>query len=201
MLRNFAGHFKTTHVLTEQELSFIGFSVEGDRMDIEREKELMKYRCCFTGHRPEKLNISEEAMIGKLRIAVYAAIKSGYRTFITGMAPGVDIWGANMVFEFKKTFPDLKLIAAVPYPKFGKTRDYKRNLAYKRVLERADYVKIISPNFYDGVFQKRNVWMVNHSSLVIAVCHKENDEIIDGGTKNTIEYAKKCNKDIKYIEV
>lgn len=36
--------------------------------------------------------------------------------------------------------------------------------------------------------------MVNHSSLVIAVCHKENDEIIDGDTKSTIEYAKNVIK-------
>lgn len=170
-------------------------------MDIEREKELRKHRCCFTGHRPEKLNMSKEALTPKLRIAVYHAFQNGYTTFITGMAPGMDIWAAEIVFELKKTHPSVKLIAAVPYPKFGKTRDYQYNLAYKRILEKADLVKYISSGYYEGVFQKRNIWMVDHSSFVIAVCHKEDGEIIPSGTKNTVDYALKNNIDIKYIEI
>lgn len=170
-------------------------------MDKEREKELRKHRCCFTGHRLEKLNISKEVLTPKLRIAVYNAFQNGCTTFITGMAPGTDIWAAEIVFELKKMHPSVKLIAAVPYPKFGKTRDYQYNLAYKRILEKADFVKYISSGYYEGVFQKRNIWMVDHSSLVIAVCHKENGEIIKSGTKNTVDYAIKKDISIKYIEI
>lgn len=34
------------------------------------EIEKRKKRCCFTGHRPEKLNISEEIVRDKLKKAV-----------------------------------------------------------------------------------------------------------------------------------
>lgn len=170
-------------------------------MDINRERELRKHRCCFTGHRPDKLNISKETAVIKLRMAVYSAFQNGYTTFITGMAPGIDVWAAEVVYELKRTHPSVKLIAAVPYPKFGKTRDYRVNLEYKRVLEKADYIKTISNYYYDGVFQKRNEWMVDHSNMVIAVCHKKDGEIIQSGTKNTVDYALKENIEVKMIEV
>ena len=170
-------------------------------MDIEREKELMKHRCCFTGHRHEKLTASKEVVVSKLRIAVDEAIRNGYTTFITGMAPGVDVWAAALVFEAKKMHPNIKLMAAVPYPKFGKSRDYLRNLEYKRIIEKADYVKFISNSYYKGVFQKRNIWMVDHASLIIAICHKDDGIIIEGGAKNTVDYAEQLGREVKFIEI
>lgn len=164
------------------------------------EQEKMKHCCCFTGHRPEKLNISNEALVGKLRLAIKDAIHKGYTTFISGMAPGVDIIAAQVVLEFREKL-NIELICAIPYSKFGKTKDYHHNVAYKRIIECANDVVVVSNSYNKWAFQKRNAWMVDHSSLVIAVCHKEEGVIIPGGTKNTIEYAERLKRDIKYIEV
>ncbi|MDY3305126.1 MAG: hypothetical protein SOW78_12805 [Clostridia bacterium] len=48
--------------------------------------DLRKHRCCFTGHRPEKLMYEEEKIKILLQKAVDDAIADGYVTFITGSA-------------------------------------------------------------------------------------------------------------------
>lgn len=67
---------------------------------MENEKRL--HRCCFTGHRPEKLSLSENEVKHLLEKAIDNAIADGYVTFITGMAKGTDIWAAEIVLEKKK---------------------------------------------------------------------------------------------------
>ena len=54
------------------------------------EQELRIRRCCFTGHRPEKLKRTEEEIKKSLEEALLKAINDGYTSFITGMARGVD---------------------------------------------------------------------------------------------------------------
>lgn len=79
------------------------------------EAEKRKHRCCFTGHRPEKLAQSETEVKEWLRLQIERAVADGYTTFITGMAMGVDIWAGQIVAEMKKNDPRLRLIAAVPW--------------------------------------------------------------------------------------
>lgn len=50
------------------------------------EREKRTKRCCFTGHRPEKLNIPEEIVRDKLKMAIDMALGQGFRTFICGIA-------------------------------------------------------------------------------------------------------------------
>ena len=80
------------------------------------EQELRSHRCCFTGHRPEKLKRSEEEIKNGLEEAILKAIHDGYTTFITGMARGVDIWAGQIVLRLRQSNPNLRLIAALPYP-------------------------------------------------------------------------------------
>ena len=82
------------------------------------EAELRLHRCCFTGHRPEKLIRSEAEIKKDLEAAILQAINDGFVTFITGMARGVDIWAAEIVLQLRKQNPNLHLIAASPYEGF-----------------------------------------------------------------------------------
>ena len=50
------------------------------------EEELRRHRCCFTGHRPEKMSASEEEVRRGLRREILRAIGEGYVTFLSGMA-------------------------------------------------------------------------------------------------------------------
>ena len=68
----------------------------------------MNKSCCFTGHRPEKLNISEFKTKRLLKTAINNAIEKGYTVFYSGMARGIDMWGAEIVLKYKKKNKDKK---------------------------------------------------------------------------------------------
>ena len=149
---------------------------------MENQKRL--HRCCFTGHRPEKLSLYENEVKPLLRKTIDNAIADGYVTFITGMAKGTDIWAAEIVLEKKKQNEALYLICAVPHPDFEKRRGFFEERRYNHILKNADYITTISDHYYKACYQKRNEWMVGRSSLVIAVWNGQ-----PSGTKNTIDYA------------
>ena len=159
------------------------------------EAEKRMRRCCFTGHRPEKLGCGEAEAVDRLETAIQDAYDSGYRTFITGMARGVDIWAAEIVLSMRETQPDVHLICALPHPDFEMRWSAEWQRRYQRILSKADLVKTICPSFSMGAYQKRNEWMVDHSSRVIAFYNGAS-----GGTANTIEYAKKQGVDIVIID-
>lgn len=151
------------------------------------EQEMRLHRCCFTGHRPEKLQASEENVKAWLNNQIDIAISQGFVTFITGCAMGVDIWAGQIVVEKRKQNPALHLIAASPYPGFGNRWKDEWRRQYNQLLKDADLVRYIRERYSDDCFMIRNRWMVDHSSLVIAAYNGA-----PGGTRNTIEYAKKA---------
>ncbi len=155
------------------------------------ENEKKQHRCCFTGHRPNKLDYSEGEIKPLLETAVDNAISDGYVTFITGMAEGVDIWAAEIVLEKKKHNTALHLICAIPHPGFENKRSEYEKERYMHILQGADYTTTVSDHYFRACYQRRNEFMVNHSSLVIAVFNKKS-----GGTWNTIFYAEKHGVDV-----
>ena len=98
----------------------------------------------------------------------------------------MDIWAADAVLELKKEFsPHIRLICAVPFDGFEKGWEIEWQEKYHQILLSADEVHYISDRYTHGVYQKRNEWMIDHASMVIAGYTGA-----AGGTRNTIEYAK-----------
>ena len=159
------------------------------------EEEKRKVRCCFTGHRPQKLRRPVDDIKVDLENEILAAIKDGYRTFITGMAYGTDIWAGNIVLRLKDRFPELRLIAAVPFPGFSDGWDEEWKKKYDHLLAGADLVKVICPEYSDEAYHLRNRWMVNHSSRLIGICNGQ-----PGGTMNTIQYARAAKITVRYLK-
>jgi uncharacterized phage-like protein YoqJ len=155
------------------------------------EQEMRLHRCCFTGHRPEKLAQSQEEVQKWLADQIKDAIADGYLTFITGMSMGVDIWAGEIVANLRETDPRLHLIAAVPWPGFSARWNAEWKIRYEKLIKRADLVKQISQTYDPSVFTKRNFWMVEHCTRVIAFYNGS-----DGGTKEMIEYAKERDIDV-----
>lgn len=158
------------------------------------ESELRKHRCCFTGHRPEKLRQSEKEITPLLEMAIRASINDGFVTFISGMARGVDIWAAEIVLRLRDQGAPIHLICASPYEGFERSWSADWQKRYRRIWAAADYAKFIFPAYRRDCFQRRNEWMVDHSAQVIAVYNGE-----PSGTKNTIKYAQA--KDIPVINI
>lgn len=156
------------------------------------ESELRLPCCCFTGHRPHKLNRPEAFVIDSLEHCIRQAIADGFVTFISGMAWGVDIWAAEIVLRLKREGHPIHLVAAVPYEGFEKSWDDGWTKRYYAILAQADIVKIICPHYHRGCYQIRNEWMVDRSARLIAAYIGE-----PGGTKNTVDYASR--KDVQTV--
>lgn len=150
------------------------------------ESEKRIKRVCFTGHRPEKLKASYAEVILALGVAIDEAIAEGFKTFISGMSRGTDIWAAEIVLARRATNSALRLICALPYPHFEEHWAASWQARYHAILQQADLVRTISPSYSLASYQRRNEWMVDHSFLTLAVYNGE-----AGGTRNTIEYAKR----------
>ena len=154
--------------------------------------EERKTMCTFTGHRPERLDADENDVIEWLKNEIGNAVKEGYTGFITGMARGVDIWAAEEVMRLKSEGENLKLIAAVPFKGMEDRWESDWQKRYNKVLKNADEVTYISAKPGRRAFFERNEWMVDHASRLIAVYTGA-----PGGTKHTIEYAKKQGLEVR----
>ncbi len=151
--------------------------------------------CCFTGHRPGKLNGTEEKIREELRTEIANAVNSGVDTFITGMAPGVDTWAALEVLKLKETNQNIKHICAVPFNGVEKNRTDELQKIFHDILNKSDDVVYIAPKYKRWCFHARNEWMVDHANRLIAVFNGTK-----GGTEFTIKYAEKKNRKICLIK-
>ena len=158
------------------------------------QEELRLHRCCFTGHRTDKMDIGEKEVKPLLEKAIDNAIAEGYVTFITGMAMGTDIWAAEIVLERKNRNKDIHLIGALPHPGFESRRSLTEKMRFNKIIKNVDFIKEINDHYFTGCYQVRNEWMVNHSNLVIAVFNGQKS-----GTKNTVDYAKR--KGVEVVNV
>ncbi len=173
------------------------------KIDCETGFEILKNTTlCFTGHRIQKLpwgeNEEDERCVGmkkKLKAKIIEAIKKGYIYFISGMALGFDIISAEMILELKKEYPHIKLIGAIPCKdqyKVWKSYQIKR---YKNVLSKCDSVRCLYDTYNDKCMLERNDYMLNNSSLVIALYDGKG-----GGTGYTIKKAKEKSLKVEIIK-
>lgn len=158
------------------------------------EKQLRLHRCCFTGHRPEKLSSSEQYIKRELEASIRQAIHDGFITFISGMARGVDIWAAEIVLKIKKEGYPIHLICAIPFQGFENSWDDTWKKSYRSIISQADLVRVICPTYQRDCFHRRNKWMVDRSARLIAVFNGT-----PGGTRNTINYAHDAGIDLVEI--
>lgn len=140
--------------------------------------------CCFTGHRPEKLNMSEKEVRERLEKAIKDAIDKGFCVFYSGMARGVDMWAAEAVLKEREKDSRIKLVCASPYENFESRWSFFEKRRYASIMKKADEVVFVCAHYSKACFQIRNCYMVDRASRVIAAYNGES-----GGTKNTIRYA------------
>ena len=148
------------------------------------EAEKRRHRCVIAGHRPERLGIEEQQVRAFLEREIKAAYSCGMNVFISGMARGVDQWAADIVLKMKESFPDIRLICAIPYVGFERSWNERDRREYARIAARADLVRFIGNGSGRSCFMRRNRWMVEHASRLIAVWNGK-----PSGTAATIKYA------------
>ena len=155
----------------------------------------IKKSCTFTGHRPERLELPEQQVKEWLKEQIERAIDDGYTEFITGMQRGVDLWAAEAVLKLIDEDKQIRLIAACAFRGMENRWDYDWQERYSYVLSRSEWVYYISDTPGRKAFFARNHWMVDHASRLIAVYSGA-----PGGTKETIDYARKKGHSIVLLE-
>lgn len=163
-----------------------------------------KKTCCFTGHRAQKLPFKHDerdplCVRIKQRLReeiVYRIEECGVTHFITGMAMGVDMYAAEIVLELKKDYPFITLEAAIPYEEQAASWAEPLRDRYFSIIEHCDKETMLQTHYTRSCMFVRNRYMVDNSDCVIAVYN----EGLSGGTKNTVDYAKKKGKELIIID-
>lgn len=165
--------------------------------------------CCFTGYRPHRFQFSPDGLRPEqVQAALGEQIRrlydEGYRTFISGMSAGVDLWAAAEVLALRESHPDAELIAAVPFAGQESHWPIPLQREYRRILDAAQQTQVL----FDATaaeqnaaecYKKRNRWMVDRADTVLAVCEID---VADSrtGTAATVRYARRLQKRILYID-
>lgn len=147
---------------------------------------------CFSGHRKMDGKWVTQQNFPQLYQAVVFVVtemvKRGYTDFISGAATGFDTLAAWAVLEVKKTYPQTRLVMALPFPSQGSKWPEQQRKEYQQLLASADLVYEVSPDPYAAwKLEKRNRWMVDNSCCTITCW----DGTPKGGTFNHYTYATK----------
>lgn len=147
--------------------------------------------CCFTGHRPGKLpwryNEADPRCLSlKQRLAdiVNITYQNGYRHFLCGMALGCDLYFCETVLALRERFPDVTVEAAIPCPTQADAWAPAQRERYRRLVDACDFETLVSASYTHYCMQRRDRYMVDHASLLIAAF-----DGTPGGTQYTMQYA------------
>lgn len=154
--------------------------------------------CCFTGHRPAKLpwGYNERdarclALKRRIADAVEAAYEQGYRHFLCGMAQGCDLYFCECVLALRAAHPDVTVEAAIPCPTQADAWPAAQRERYARMVAACDFETLVSAQYTPSCMQRRDRYMVDHASLLIAAFDGS-----AGGTRYTVEYAMRRGVDV-----
>lgn len=159
--------------------------------------------CCFTGHRIEKLpwrNDEQDLRCLKLKEkisdAVEAAYHSGMRHFICGMATGCDMYFCEAVIALRNCHSDISVEAAIPCEEQSQSWSAELRRRYDRLVVDCDFYTLVQKHYTPDCLMKRNRYMVDSSSLLIAAYNGR-----QGGTQSTMLYAMRQGLEIIELSV
>jgi len=149
-----------------------------------------------TGHRPDKLG-REYDMKGPYSDYISGEFDKIIETFkpetgISGLALGVDtLWAVSCLYH------NIPLIAAVPFEGQEKMWPENSQRVYRQIIEHSEtqVVYVCEPGYEGWKMQKRNVWMIDHCDVLVAVFDGS-----PGGTGNCVKAAEKIKKEIIRID-
>lgn len=149
----------------------------------------------LTGHRPNKLG-NDYDLTSPLTLKIKAKLqeiinKHKPERIITGMALGMDTLWALLAIE-----NNIPFTAAIPCLNQESRWPERSKRLYNDIINhRLCTKKYISSDKYDNeCMQRRNIWMVDNSDILVAVWDGSS-----GGTGNCVEYAKDNTWDIIWI--
>ena len=157
--------------------------------------------CCFSGHRPARLPWGDDeldprclALKASLKGEVERAYHQGCRHFLCGMAQGCDLYFCEAVLALRERCPDVTLEAAIPCPTQADSWPTAQRERYGRLVAACDYETMVSAVYSSSCMLRRDRYMVDHASLLIAAFDGSS-----GGTRYTVEYA--LNRGLSIVDI
>ncbi len=136
----------------------------------------------FTGHRSYDGSAAE-----RLSMTVQALYARGYRTFLSGMAPGFDLAAAETVLDLAGECPGIGLVAVIPFAGHIDRLPEPDRGRYRRILEQAADVVTLAGHYNRRAYFRRNDFLVDNASYVVSWF----DGNVDCGTGYTVSRARR----------
>lgn len=142
---------------------------------------------CFSGHSNLPQDCTE--LQANLEKAIVELIERGVIFFGSGGAVGFDLLAATTVLKLKEDYPHIRLVMVLPCPLEQQSSYWndEQKKRYYRILEQADKVRILLPQYTEKCMHDRNRHMVDCSAYLICYLRERH-----GGTFYTVQYAKQC---------
>ena len=164
---------------------------------------MIENTCAFTGHRPNSFpwkydEKARDCVLLKKVLAgqIDALVDEGVTDWLSGMALGVDLWGAEIVLGLKKKNPALRLHCILPCEGQDVKWPRAEQERYRSILRQADETVYVSHAYHSDCMLERNRYMVDRSSVLVAVYNGSRRS----GTGATINYARKLDREIIVID-
>ncbi len=141
---------------------------------------------CFSGHRNLPQDCTE--LQANLEKAIVELIERGVVFFGSGAALGLDQMAAETVLKLKENYPHIRLVMVLPCPPEQQSLKWndEQKKRYYEILDQADKVRILSPQYTDKCMLDRNRHMVDCSAYLICYLREQ-----CGGTFYTVNYAER----------
>lgn len=133
----------------------------------------------FTGHRTYR-HEADEPLLRTVR----ALHDAGIRSFLSGMAIGFDLAAAEAVLDCRKSQPDIRLVAVIPFRGQQQRFSATDRARFDRIGAEADETVVLSETYHSGVYAVRNNYLVTHAATLITWYDGS-----AGGTRYTVEKA------------
>lgn len=134
-------------------------------------------RLLLSGYRSYELSIFND-QDPKIKVIKYSLqqellqlLFNGLEWVITGGQLGVEQWGAQVVLELKKEYPELKLGLMFPFADFGENWQENSQEKLFSLKQQADFLGNVSQMPYSNPQQLRNYqdFMLNHTDEALLV--------------------------------
>lgn len=153
----------------------------------------------FTGHRTNSFYKDDLLSLSR---QLHKFAREGTVDFYAGGASGWDMTFEDYVLLLRKdNFPFVKLHLVLPCPPGEQTagRNTSDKEQYRKILEAADSVEIVSEHYDKNCMKKRNERLVELGDICLCYYNRKK---IRSGTGQTVRLAEKQGKEIinLYIE-
>lgn len=159
--------------------------------------------CAFSGHRPKSFpwkynEAAPDCVLLKEILAKQIKLLAdrGVTDWLSGMAQGVDLWCAQIVLDLKEKNPALHLHCILPCEGQEVKWPVAERERYHSILRQADDIVYVEREYSGVSMQKRNYYLVDHSSILLAVYNGSHRS----GTGMTMRYAHKLGREIIVID-